>query len=165
MTWEALAIVVGALVAGGAVMRGMSWFTRYRATRAIPTDQLVRDARGVSLRVLVHGPAALPGMNPRRANRTGGDLLLTADRFLLASGRGTLLDLRPERGRRLTSVRCPAPGKLVIEGDRPGARGQPGLFRIEVMLPDAVAWAEALQAFVVAGDGEAMTYAVKPPWA
>jgi len=165
MTWQALAIVVGALVLGGAVLRGLSWFTRYRAVRTVAAGDIRRAARGVSLRMLVHGRTALPGMNPRRANRTAGDLVLTDDRLLVASGRGTLVDLRRDRGRKLTSARCPGPGKLVIEGDSPGPRGQVGLFRIEVMLPDAPAWAEALQPWVrERAEGDA-GFAVRPPWA
>jgi hypothetical protein len=62
-----------------------------------------------------------------------------------------LSDLRPERGRRFTSVRSTGPGRLVIEGDRPGPQGQPGGFRVEVMLADASDWVAALQPFVVEG--------------
>ena len=137
MSWEALLVVVAAVVGSGAVMKGWTWWLRQRAIRTIPADAIVRQVRGVSLRIL--------------ANRTTGDLVLTADRFLLSSGRGTLADLRPERGRRFTSVRSTGPGRLVIEGDRPGPQGQAGGFRIELMLADASQWVEALQPFVTEG--------------
>ncbi len=164
MNVEAVAIVVGVLLVVGAAMRGWSWWARARVLRTIDAQAIVRQARGQSLRVLVHGPTALPGMNPRRANRTTGDLVLTADRLLVTSGRGTLVDLRPGRGRKLSSVRCPGPGKLVIEGDSPGPRDTMGLFRIETMLDDAPGWAEALQPFVREGSDGAR-YAVQAPWA
>jgi hypothetical protein len=158
---EAVAIVFGGLLVIGAAMRAASWWQRARVLRSIPADQVVRQARGQSLRVLVHGPTALPGMNPRRANRTTGDLVLTHDRLVITSGRGTLVDLRADRGRRLTSVRCPGPGKLVVEGDSPGPRQTTGLFRIETMIDDAPAWAEALQPYVRQGEGR---FAVQSPW-
>jgi len=50
-----------------------------------------------------------------------------------------------------------------MEGDRPTPRGDLAQFRIEVMLPDAVTWAEALQPFVE-NDESAPAYAVAPPW-
>lgn len=162
MTLEAIAIVVGVLVLTGTAMRVASWWNRHRVLRTLPADAVVRQARGQSLRVLVHGPTTLPGMNPRRANRTRGDLVMTADRLVVTSGRGTLVDIRPDRGRRLTSARCPGPGKLVLEGDAPGPRGLTGLFRIETLIDDAPAWAEALQPFVREGDGA--RFAVRPPW-
>jgi hypothetical protein len=151
VTWEALLVVLLPLVGSGVVLKGWTWWIRHRVLRTIPADRIVRQARGVSLRVLVQGPNVLTGMNPSKANRTTGDLVLTDDRFVLTSGRGVLSDLRPERGRRFTSVRSTGPGRLVIEGDRPGPQGQPGGFRVEVMLADASDWVAALQPFVVEG--------------
>lgn len=151
MSWEALFVVLLAFVGSGVVLKGWTWWLRQRVVRSIPADAVVRQERGVSMRVLVQGPHVLPGMNPSKANRTTGDLVLTADRFLLATGRGVVADLRPERGRRFTSVRSTGPGRLVIEGDRPGPRGQPGGFRVELMLSDASAWVDALQPFVMEG--------------
>jgi hypothetical protein len=148
VSWEALLIVGAVVVGSGVVMRGWTWWLRQRVIRTIPAEGILREVRGVSMRVMVQGPHVLPGMNPAKANRTTGDLILTADRFLLASGRGTLADLRPWRGRRFTSVRSTGPGRLIVEGDRPGPRGDLGGFRVELMLPDALAWVDALQAFV-----------------
>ena len=115
------------------------------------------------MRVLVHGPNVLPGMNPSRANRTRGDLVLTDDRFLLVSGRGTLADLRPGVGRRFTSVRTTGPGRLIIEGDRPGTQGVSAQFRIEIHSDDAPAWVEALQDFVDAPADGAPVGSFRPP--
>jgi len=151
VSWEALLVVLLALVGSGVVLKGWTWWLRQRVLRTIAPDAVVRQARGVSLRVLVQGPHVLPGMNPSKANRSTGDLVLTADRFVVTCGRGVLSDLRPERGRRFTSVRSTGPSRLVIEGDRPGPRGQAGGFRIEVMLADASEWVAALQPFVVEG--------------
>ena len=151
MTWEALLIVLLAFGGSGVVLKGWTWWLRQRVLRTIPADAVVRQARGVSLRVLVQGPNVLVGMNPAKANRTTGDLVLTGDRFVLTSGRGVIADLRPGHGRRFTSVRTTGPGRLVIEGDRPGPRGEPGGFRVEVMLADASGWVEALQPFVAEG--------------
>jgi len=164
MTIPALVVVFVVLVAAGAALKGYGWWLRTRVLRALPADGQLRSVRGVTLRVLVRGTRVLPGMSTRRANRTTGDLALTASRFVVTSNRGVLLDLGPGHGRRLTSIRCTGPGKLVIEGDvpRPGATAAP--FRIEAFLPDAVAWAEALQGYTTAPvDGPA--FAVTPPWA
>jgi hypothetical protein len=161
VSWQAVGIVVLAVAVVGAVMRGWTWWLRERAVRSVPADQIRRAARGVSLRVMVRGSHALPGMNPARANRTRGDLILTDDRFVLASGRGTLADLRAGAGRRFTSARTTGPGRLVIEGDRPGPHGEPGLFRVEIFHPDAEAWAIALRPFVEAAP-DAPPYASAP---
>ena len=147
---EALAVVVGALIAVGAALRGWSWWLRERAVRRVPPEQVRRQARGVSLVVMVSGRGVLPGMNPARNNRTRGDLIVTDDRLLITSGRGTLVDLSAaSAGTRLAAVRCPGPGKLVVEGDRGGKPGaDAGRYRIETLLPDADQWVAALQRFV-----------------
>ena len=101
------------------------------------------------MRVLVQGTRALPGMKASSANRTIGDLVLLADRFVLTTGRGVLADLRTDRGRRFTSVRCTGPGRLVIEGDVPGPNpDKKGLYRVEMILDDAGDWAEVLKPWV-----------------
>jgi len=151
VTWEALLVVVLAFVVSGVTLKGWTWWLRQRMVRSIPAEAVIRQSRSVSLRVLVQGPNVLPGMNPARANRTTGDLVLTADRFVLTSGRGVLADLGPGRGRRFHSVRSTGPGRLILEGSRPGPRGEAGGFRVEVMLPDASQWVEALQSFVEPG--------------
>lgn len=161
MSWEAVVVVVVALIGAGAALKGWGWLVRTRLLRRIPADAVRRARRGVSLRVLVQGTDALPGMNPKKANRTTGDLVLSADRFLVVSGRGLIADLAPAEGRRFTSVRCPGPGKLVMEGRVPRSSGPPGQYRVEVLLPDAAEWAEALQPFVEAGE-EGARFAVRP---
>ncbi|MBW1881469.1 MAG: hypothetical protein JRJ84_24190, partial [Deltaproteobacteria bacterium] len=87
----------------------------------------------------------------------------TDDRFLLTSNRGLLADLGPDRGRRFTSVRCTGPGRLVIEGDVPRGDDARGLYRFELVLGDAPAWAEALAPFV-REDEEGQRFARRPPW-
>lgn len=161
MNWQAVVVVVVAVVGAGAALRGWGWWIRTRLLRRIPADRVTRLRRGVSLRILVQGADALPGMNPRKANRTTGDLALSEDRFLLVSARGLVADMAPAAGRRFTSVRCPGPGKLVMEGRVSRPSGPAGQFRVEVILPDAVEWADALQPFVEAST-EGPRFAVRP---
>ena len=145
---QSLVVVVGVLVAAGAVLKGLSWARRERIVRAIPAETITRMARGLSLRVLTQGTTTLPGMNPGRANRTLGDLIVAGDRFVVGSARGVLIDIRPG-GRRLRSARSTGPGRLVIEGDHPSPTGPGGGFRIELVIDEAPAWADALAPFVV----------------
>ena len=110
----------------------------------------------MTLRVLVQSTGVLPGMSPRAANRTRGDLTLSDGRFLVACNRGVLVDAMRDRARGLRSVRSTGPGKLVIEGDvaRPGKPAS--LWRIEVGGLDGVReWVDALQPWVRDGDGSA----------
>jgi len=148
--------VIGFMVVGlfgmGAALKGVSWFRRWRVVRQVDPATITREARGVSMRVSVQGSRLLPGMSRTRANRTRGDLLLLKDRLLLASNRGTLLDLRKDRGRKLSSARCTGPGRLVLEGEIPVPSGPPGLFRIELQLADAPVWADAVAVWT---DGQA----------
>lgn len=144
---DAALILLVLVVAVGAALRGASWWTLRRGAARVPRDQVVREARGVTLRVLVQGTRVFPGMSTRYANRTRGDLVLGRDRFVLATRRGVLVDLGPGRGRPFGSVRCTGPGRLVIEGDAPGSRGSTGLYRIELTVDDAQGWAEALRPF------------------
>ncbi len=152
MAWvKALVLVLTALVVSGALLRGLGWWRRRLALDGIRDEDVVRRATGVRMRVLVHGTRAVPGMGRRRASRTTGDLVLLRDRFVLATGQGVLADLRPDRGRRFSSARCTGPGRLVIEGDLPSPRGQPGLYRVEIAVPDAPEWARALRPWVREG--------------
>ncbi|MCB9677476.1 MAG: hypothetical protein H6737_20375 [Alphaproteobacteria bacterium] len=139
---QSLAVVLAVVIGAGALLQGLTWARRERIVRSIDPASVVRQARGVSLRILTQGQVTLPGMNPGRANRTRGDLVLTADRFLVGSARGVLVDVGPG-GRKLRSVRSTGPGRLVIEGgDRPDGVG--GSWRIELVLDDAAAWVAAL---------------------
>lgn len=144
---ESVLVVVLALVVGGAVLRLLSWGRRERVVRAIDPAAVRQSARGVSLRVLTEGTTTLPGMNPQRANRTTGDLVLTDDRFVLVSNRGVLADVRMGQGPRITSVRSPGPGRLVLEGEVPTGRAEPGRFRVETVVDDAPAWVAGLSRF------------------
>lgn len=163
MGWEPWLITLTILVAVGAVLKGWSRWLRARPLRALPPGAVQRMARGTTLRVMVRGTSVLPGMRPNRTHRTTGDLALTADRFLISSNRGTLIDVGPSHGRAFDSVRCTGPGKLVIEGSVSRPDGRSGPYRIEAFLPDAVDWANALQDYVDAPEG-APRYAVEPPW-
>lgn len=145
--WAGLAAVLGASIVAGAVLKGLAWGRRHRMVSTIDPDAIVRSARGVSLRVLAEGPAALPSMSTTKANRTLGDVIVTADRLLVVCSRGTLVDLRPDRGRPLDSVRSPGPGRLVLEGSVPGRDGRTGSYRIELLVDDSRAWVEELARF------------------
>lgn len=151
--WAGLAVVLGASIVAGAVLRGLSWGRRQRMIRSIAPEAIVREARGASLRVLVEGATPLAGMSTTKANRTVGDLVVTKDRVLVVCSRGTLVDIRPGRGRPLTSVRAPGPGRLVLEGRVPAADGTTGSFRIELVVDDARRWLEVLAPFVHEDNG------------
>jgi hypothetical protein len=155
---QAFIIVFVALTTIGTLLQGHGWWQRHRVLRRIPADEIVDVARGVSLRVMVEGPTGIPGMKQRRGNRTRGDLLLTADRFLVTSRRGTLADIHRGKGRLLSSVRCPGPGRLVIEGDVPRDSGRVGLYRFEIVVVDADQWVERLKTFVREG-GQVVSFA------
>lgn len=138
---EVVALMVFAMLGMGATLKGLSWYQRWRVVRHLDPERITREARGVSMRVMVQGSRLLPGMSRTRANRTRGDLILMSDRLLLASNRGTLLDLRDNRGKKLSSARCTGPGRLILEGTIPVPSGPPGLYRIELQVPNASAWA------------------------
>ncbi len=143
--WTSLAVVLALLVGTGAVLKGVSYLQRRKALGVIPPDEVQHALNGVSLRVETRGRTTLPGMNSGRANRTRGDLVVGDDRFVLASARGRLVDIRPGSPR-LSSVRSPGPGRLVLEGTSglQGAEGPPGAYRIELVVEDATRWVEIL---------------------
>ena len=150
---QALIVVVGSLVLVGSILKLVSWRRRVALVQ-IAEDQIVRQLRGASMRVLTQGPPVFPGMSTSKANRTLGDLVLTADRLLLVCNRGKLLDIGANHGRKLTSARCTGPGRLILEGALPVPRGVVGRYRIEIIAPDATQWAAALAPWVEP-DGEA----------
>jgi len=155
---QAFLIVVVALTLIGTVLQAHGYWQRYRVVSTIAKDDITRIERGVSMRVMVQGITGMPGMKERRGNRTRGDLVLTKDRFLLTSRRGTLADLTPNGGRRFTSVRCTGPGRLIIEGDVPRNSGQNGLYRFEIVVERADQWVDALKDFVQEG-GQVVSFA------
>lgn len=110
----------------------------------------VRLAEGVGVQLQLYKTRAIQGMSPARRHSTEADLAITDDQLILASDRGVLLDLGPNRGRRFTAVRCTGPGRLVLEGDAPSTQTT-GLYRFELTIEDAGAWAEALRPFVAEG--------------
>jgi hypothetical protein len=144
--WSALIVVLVALVAAGAVLRGWSFYRRRRALATLGDAEVLRACHGVSMKVLHNG--AFPGLSKTKALRTRGDLALTHDRFLLTSGRGTLVDLRPGRGIPLSAARCPGPRRLILEGEIGAPTGGPSRYRVELLVDDADAWARELQPFV-----------------
>ena len=151
--WQAIIIVFVAVVVSGLLVRGWGLLLRRRAAARLSGAPIVREATGLSLRVLVQATGVLPGMSPRAANRTTGDLRVTRDRLVIACNRGLLVDETIDRGRGLRSVRSTGPGKVVIEGDvaRPGR--PPDMFRIEVGgLGQPAEWVTALAPWVRAGD-------------
>jgi hypothetical protein len=148
-------VVFGSMFAVGTGIRGMGVLLRRRAAGRIPAPQRTREVRGIRVRGQVDGPDVLPGMNPGRSNVTTADLVLSEDRFVLASERGLLIDVGTSRGVPLGSARCTGPGRLVIEGDVPRMTGAPGRYRLEMALDDAEAWAADLARFVPAGEERA----------
>jgi hypothetical protein len=147
--WQALLIVVVAVVGSGLLLKGWGRLVRSRARRRLGPDKALRHISDVTMRVLVQSTGALTGMSPRAANRTRGDLTVMTNRLLVACNRGVLVDDIRGRGRGLRSVRSTGPGKLVIEGDtaRPGRA--PALWRIEVGGLDGVThWVDALRPWV-----------------
>jgi hypothetical protein len=151
--WAGLAVVLAGSIVAGATLRGLAWGRRRRMTAGVDEEAITRAVRGVSLRVLVSGAAALPSMSTTKANRTVGDVVVTGDRMLVVCSRGTLVDIRPGRGRTLKSVRSPGPGRLVIEGEVPAASGDPGSYRIELIVEDANAWVDELSRFRESDNG------------
>jgi len=143
--WIGLA-VLGGIVAGGAALRAYGAMLRSRALRTLP-DGATR-VRGFTMRVQARGRHGLPGVTSGRPQRTTGDLGFTEERLVIGSNRGTLIDLRVDAGRPLTSVRSTGPGKLVIEGETPGASGPTGSFRLELGIAEPAPIVAALQRFV-----------------
>ena len=104
--------------------------------------------------------SAILGLDPKRAARLTGRMALSESKFVLMTDKGRFTQIDRTQGRLLTSARCTAPGRLVIEGTIPQAGGQPGVYRLEAMFTEAEAWAVALQPFV---DPDAPKFGVMPP--
>jgi hypothetical protein len=159
--YTALLVVLLISVSFG-LLRLAGWLRRRRGLATLGEAPLVRVAHGVGIRIHLAGTRALHGLAPNRAHRGHGDLALTADRFLIGSTHGVLADLGPGHGRRFRSVRCTGPGRLVIEGEIPSPQGAPGLYRFDIVVDDAQAWAAALQPFVEVNETTAR-FATAPP--
>jgi hypothetical protein len=147
---KALLVVGIGILLWGALVQGAYHLRRRRARATFARGSLVRSEHGVSIQARLGGPA-IPGLDPRRNNRTVGDLLLSADRFVLASRRGVLLDLGAAPMGRFSSVRSTGPGRLVLEGEvpRPAAPAVP--YRFDLMVADAPGWVGALAPWVRPG--------------
>lgn len=160
--WNSLLIVAVLVLAVFAARRTWASVLRARAGRLVPPEVRLRAEGNIPIRVLLYRTRSFRGMDPKRVNRTLGDLLLSSDRFVIASNRGVLVDVGPDRGRRFTSARCTGPGRLIIEGEIPNPGQEMGLYRFELSVADAAAWATALEPFV-AEPGKGPRYAVRPP--
>ena len=160
--WQSFLIVgLGvSLLFGGRRWLGVQ--TRRRVTSKIEGARL-RNAKGVSVAALVSTTSPFRGLRPGRRNRAVADVVLTADRLVVATTKGVWVDVGTERGRPLSAVKAPGPNQLIVEGDLPEVDGVPGSWRVELLLEDAGAWAEDLKPFTRSGpDGEpAVTIA---PW-
>ncbi|MEM6930252.1 MAG: hypothetical protein AAF602_25150 [Myxococcota bacterium] len=148
--WIALALF-GGLVLAGAALRLWGQLVRRRAMGLLPDDATVH--RGVSMRVMARGRHGLPGIASGRTHRTTADVGYTDDRLVIGSNRGVLVDVRVDGGRFLTSVRTTGPGKLVIEGETPGASGPVGSFRFELGIARPEPWVDGLRRFVRVPEG------------
>lgn len=149
--FEAVVVVVVALTVLGALRQGWRRLVRHRAVAVAGDAPRLLEEHGVTVRALLYGVPPMMGLDPKRTNRLVGDLVLTEERFVLGSDRGLLADVGDDHGRRFTSARCTGPGRLVLEGELVNPAGEMGLYRFELVVQDAPAWARALQRFVKPG--------------
>jgi len=120
----------------------------FHAVELLPDTEVEMSANGFPIRAMAFGTASVLGLDPKRAARLTGRMALSASRFVLMTEKGRFTQIDRGQERLLTSARCTAPGRLVIEGTIPQTGRQPGVYRLEAMLADAEAWAVALQPFV-----------------
>jgi hypothetical protein len=145
---------------------GVFFLRTLRSRRALaqrvllPTDEVILAANGVQIKAMSYGTKQVKGLDPKRAVRTRGRLAVSKDRFVLVTDQGVFLDMRRGQLRLLTSVRCTAPGRLVIEGDIPQAGRVPGVYRLEVFFEQAHQWPAVLQPFV---DEDGPKFGLMPP--
>lgn len=141
----ALALV---LFGGFGLVKVAGRVRRWRGRRRLGPAPLVRERRGVDLRITLWRTRGWLGLEPGRAHPARADLLLAADRFVVASDLGVLADVTPGGPIPLRSARCTGPSRLVLEGDVPGVTEAVGRWRMELVLDDAPAWTGALARFV-----------------
>jgi hypothetical protein len=127
--------------------RFVQWRIRSAALASVSRDAIQREAYGVHARAFVSGASGFRGISSRYLNRVKIDVVLTADRFLMVSSRGALLDVGLTKGKKFQSVRSTGPQRLVIEGDVPGV-SVAGSYRFELVIEDAQGWARALEPLV-----------------
>ena len=157
---------VGYIFFGALLLLGI-FFVRHLRTRRrnlrkplMPQDEIVLQINRVPIRAMSYGTASVMGLDPKRAVRLTGRMALSKDRFVLITDQGRFADIRSDQKRLLTSARCTAPGRLVIEGTIPQAGSAPGVYRLELLFEQATEWALALQPFV---DADAPKFGVMPP--
>lgn len=132
----------------------------FHAVELLPESEVEMSIDRFPIRAMAFGTAPVLGLDPKRAARLTGRMALSKSRFVLMTDKGRFAQIDLGKGRLLTSVRCTAPGRLVIEGTIPQTGRQPGVYRLEAMFPEAEQWALALQPFV---DPEAPKFGVMPP--
>ena len=147
--WQAVLVVFFGVMGLGGVLRLPGLIKRRRVLARIPHRDRLMQAFGLTLRILVKGSGVFPGMNPSKANRTRGDLVLAGRRLLIVCNRGILGDWHLDQARPFRSARCTAPGRLVLIGESPRTQGEPGRYRIEIDgLENALEWASKLHSWV-----------------
>lgn len=144
------AILLALVMFGGfGLVKLTGWIRRRSGHRRLEGAAPLRSSERVDLRITLFRTRGYLGLEPGRAHAARADLLLTAQRFVIASDHGVLADLVVGQAPPLRSARCTGPGRLVLEGDVPQAAGSEGRWRMELVVHDAPGWAEALQPFVV----------------
>ena len=141
---QATLIVLFTLFATGALLKAWTVWVRRRGLARLGEAPRLLALAGVPVRAYVEG-GRWRGFAPRKAHRMTADMAITAERFVVSSGKGVLVDRRAGEAQGLRA-RSTGPGRLVLEGDAPGQR-TPVLFRLELVVADAGAWAAALAPF------------------
>ncbi len=131
----AIAIVFGFMVVARVATEWRRSQRRAQASK-IPDHLVVKMVRGVSARVFVDREI-IDGPKPGVINNTPADLVLCADRLIVATRHGRVLEVTPGKG----SVRCTGPRRLVIEGSRLRKDGMMNV-RVEALVEGAEEWAE-----------------------
>ncbi|HJN75469.1 MAG TPA: hypothetical protein QGF58_16185 [Myxococcota bacterium] len=137
----ALSILFAFAVA--ATLAGLLKLSRKRARENAATvdEALLLEARAVPARVFLDHDI-LGGPTAGKINRAAADLVLTAQRLVVATHQGRILELRKDQG---GSVRSTGPGRLVIEGVRMRSGGNSKV-RIELHLMESEDWARSAAA-------------------
>lgn len=139
-------IVLGLFAGLWCIGAFIGWVRRAQAFRLPPGEAATHQARSVNTRLYVSH--ALPGgIRPNRMNRGAAHVALSERRFRVAMWSGIVLDAAAGSGGRAA---CTGPRRLVIETTRLNAT-QPVQVRLEMVMPDAEAWASRLDAFLKLG--------------
>lgn len=135
----AIVVVFGGLISLNLGLR--AWrSSRRRGGASLPPGELARR-HAAHLSVRLHTDRSLPGgLQPGGGNRARGELVMSDQRLLLATGHGRVLEIRPDQP---GEVRFAGPRRLVVEGLHPSGRAR---VRAELVVDDAEGWAEAARA-------------------